>query len=155
MHLKRLITASLAALALPLSASAGSLVIPAAGTGPGANSSHWKSELTIANLSADPVDVSLVFHDRNGAGTASAVTIPAHATIAEDDVVASRFGEAVAKRVGPIWGFDVKTQELRNMWTRTRQPGLWFTGGAFSQCRIYSRYIALQIDAIEAGKLAK
>jgi hypothetical protein len=41
------------------------------------------------------------------------------------------------------------------MWTRTPQPGLWFTGGAFSQCRIYSRYIALQIDAIEAGKLAK
>ncbi|HTG03957.1 MAG TPA: NAD(P)/FAD-dependent oxidoreductase [Bradyrhizobium sp.] len=72
-----------------------------------------------------------------------------------DHVVASRFGEAVAARVGPIWGFDDKTQELRNMWTRTRQPGLWFTGGAFSQCRIYSRYIALQIDAIEAGKLAK
>jgi putative flavoprotein involved in K+ transport len=72
-----------------------------------------------------------------------------------DHVVSSRFGEAVAKRVGPIWGFDCKTQELRNMWTRTRQPGLWFTGGAFSQCRIYSRYIALQIDAIEAGKLAK
>jgi hypothetical protein len=72
-----------------------------------------------------------------------------------DHVVASRFGEAVAKRVGPIWGFDDKTQELRNMWTRTPPPGLWFTGGAFSQCRIYSRYIALQIDAIEAGKLAK
>ncbi len=72
-----------------------------------------------------------------------------------DHVVASRFGEAVAKRVGPIWGFDDKTQELRNMWTRTPQPGLWFTGGAFSQCRIYSRYIALQIDAIEAGKLQR
>jgi hypothetical protein len=25
----------------------------------------------------------------------------------------------------------------------------------FSQCRIYSRYIALQIDPIEAGKLEK
>jgi cation diffusion facilitator CzcD-associated flavoprotein CzcO len=72
-----------------------------------------------------------------------------------DHVVNSHFGEAVAKRVGPIWGFDDKTQELRNMWTRTTQPGLWFTGGAFSQCRIYSRYIALQIDAIEAGGLAK
>ena len=41
------------------------------------------------------------------------------------------------------------------MWTRTPQPGLWFIGGAFSQARIYSRYIALQIDAIEAGRLAK
>jgi putative flavoprotein involved in K+ transport len=72
-----------------------------------------------------------------------------------DHVVHQLFGEAVAGRVGPIWGFNDSTQELRNMWTRTRQPGLWFTGGAFSQCRIYSRYIALQIDAIEAGKLAK
>ena len=38
------------------------------------------------------------------------------------------------------------------MWTRTPQPGLWFVGGAFSQARIYSRYVALQIDAIEAGQ---
>jgi hypothetical protein len=30
-----------------------------------------------------------------------------------------------------------------------------FTAGAFSQARIYSRYIALQIDAIEHGRLAK
>jgi hypothetical protein len=35
------------------------------------------------------------------------------------------------------------------------QPGLWFTGGAFSQARIYSRFIALQISAIEAGRLSK
>jgi cation diffusion facilitator CzcD-associated flavoprotein CzcO len=72
-----------------------------------------------------------------------------------DHIVSTFFGAEVAERVGMIWGFDSKTQELRNMWTRTRQPGLWFTGGAFSQCRIYSRYIALQIDAIEAGQLEK
>jgi putative flavoprotein involved in K+ transport len=41
------------------------------------------------------------------------------------------------------------------MWTRTPQPGLRFTAGAFSQARIYSRYIALQIDAIERGRLCK
>lgn len=41
------------------------------------------------------------------------------------------------------------------MWTRTRRPELWFTGGSFSQCRICSRFIALQIDAIEAGRLEK
>jgi hypothetical protein len=41
------------------------------------------------------------------------------------------------------------------MWRRTAQPGLWFTAGAFSQARIYSRFIALQIDAIEKGKLGK
>ena len=72
-----------------------------------------------------------------------------------DHVLSTLFGNDVANRVGKVWGFDDQTQELRNMWTRTGQKGLWFTGGAFSQCRIYSRYIALQIDAIEAGRLAK
>jgi putative flavoprotein involved in K+ transport len=72
-----------------------------------------------------------------------------------DHLLAQLFGEQVANRVGRVWGFDEATQELRNMWTRTPQPGLWFTGGAFSQARIYSRYIALQIAAIEAGRLAK
>ena len=65
------------------------------------------------------------------------------------------FGDEVADRVGEIWGIDPETQELRNMWTRTNQPGLWFTGGAFSQCRIYSRFMAMQIEAIEAGRLSK
>ncbi len=73
----------------------------------------------------------------------------------QDHIVGSLFGAEVAGRVGPIWGFEADTQELRNMWSRTRQPGLWFTGGSFSQCRIYSRFIALQIDAIEAGRLEK
>jgi hypothetical protein len=72
-----------------------------------------------------------------------------------DYIVSSLFGTEVAERVGPIWGFDTDSQELRNMWTRTGQPGLWFTGGSFSQCRIYSRFIALQIDAIEQGRLEK
>lgn len=73
----------------------------------------------------------------------------------QDHIVGSLFGPEVAGRVGPIWGFDADSQELRNMWTRTRQPGLWFTGGSFSQCRIYSRFIALQIDAVEEGCLQK
>ena len=72
-----------------------------------------------------------------------------------DHLLTQLFGADVAKRVGRVWGFDDATAELRNMWTRTPQPGLWFTGGAFSQARIYSRYIAAQIDAIEAGRLGK
>ena len=72
-----------------------------------------------------------------------------------DHLLAELFGSEVAARVGRVWGFDETTAELRNMWRRTGQPGLWFTGGAFSQARIYSRFIALQIDAIERGVLAK
>jgi len=72
-----------------------------------------------------------------------------------DYLLQQLFGEKVAKRVGRVWGFDEASSELRNMWTRTPQPGLWFVGGAFSQARIYSRYVAAQIDAIERGKLGK
>ena len=61
----------------------------------------------------------------------------------------------LARRVGRVWGFDEDTSELANMWRRTGQPGLWFTAGSFSQARIYSRLIALQIDAIEKGRLGK
>ncbi len=59
-------------------------------------------------------------------------------------MIAGLFGEAVRDRAGQVWGFnDVK--EMANMWTRTGQPGLWFTAGAFSQCRIYGKFLALQI----------
>jgi putative flavoprotein involved in K+ transport len=75
--------------------------------------------------------------------------------VARGDLLAKLFGDDVAARVGRVWGFDEVTGELRNMWTRMPQPGLWFTAGAFSRARIYSRYIALQIDAIEQGRLSK
>ena len=68
-----------------------------------------------------------------------------------DVLVRRLFGEAIADRVGPVWGFDEDVQELRNMWTRTRQPGLWFIAGSFAQCRIYSKVLALQIRAVEEG----
>jgi putative flavoprotein involved in K+ transport len=41
------------------------------------------------------------------------------------------------------------------MFTRTPQPGLWFIAGSFAQCRIYSKYLALQIHASELGLIAE
>ncbi|MFZ5784609.1 MAG: flavin-containing monooxygenase [Pseudomonadota bacterium] len=64
--------------------------------------------------------------------------------------VRTTLGDAVADRIGPVWGFDDQG-ELRNMWTPTAQPGLWFTAGSLAQCRIFSRYLALQIKAREEG----
>jgi putative flavoprotein involved in K+ transport len=61
-------------------------------------------------------------------------------------------GSEIADRIGPVWGFD-EGSELRNMWRRTAQPGLWFTAGSLAQCRIFSRYLALQIKALEEGLL--
>ena len=68
-------------------------------------------------------------------------------------MVRKLFGDTVADRIGPIWGFDEDAQELRNMWTRTGQPGLWFIAGSFAQCRIYSKVLALQIKAAQQGLL--
>ena len=72
----------------------------------------------------------------------------------QEELVKKLFGEAMAQRVGPIWGFG-DGQELRNMYTRTPQPGLWFIAGSLAQCRINSRYLALQIKAIEASLLPR
>ncbi|WP_426439811.1 flavin-containing monooxygenase [Bradyrhizobium genosp. P] len=72
----------------------------------------------------------------------------------QEELVKKLFGEAMAARVGPIWGFG-DGQELRNMYTRTPQPGLWFIAGSLAQCRINSQYLALQIKAIEAGLLPR
>ena len=72
----------------------------------------------------------------------------------QEVLVRKLFGEKIARRVGPIWGFG-DGQELRNMYTRTRQPGLWFIAGSLAQCRINSKYLALQIKAIEEGLLPR
>ena len=71
----------------------------------------------------------------------------------QEHLVSKLFGDDVAARVGPIWGFG-DGQELRNMFTRTSQPGLWFIAGSFAQCRIYSKYLGLQIKACEVGLLS-
>jgi putative flavoprotein involved in K+ transport len=70
----------------------------------------------------------------------------------QQDTVRAYLGDAIADRIGPVWGFD-DGGELRNMWRRTAQPGLWFTAGSLAQCRIFSRYLALQIKALEEGLL--
>ncbi|MBR1193906.1 NAD(P)/FAD-dependent oxidoreductase [Bradyrhizobium sp. AUGA SZCCT0160] len=72
----------------------------------------------------------------------------------QEELVRLLFGEAVMNRVGTIWGFG-EGQELRNMYTRTGQPGLWFIAGGLAQCRIGSKHLALQIKAIEEGLLPR
>ena len=43
----------------------------------------------------------------------------------QEYLIKKLFGEKIARRVGPIWGFG-DGQELRAMYARTDQPGLWF-----------------------------
>jgi cation diffusion facilitator CzcD-associated flavoprotein CzcO len=72
----------------------------------------------------------------------------------QEELVRKLFGEEVTDRVGTIWGFGDE-QELRNMYMRTGQPGLWFIAGGLAQCRIGSKYLALQIKAIEEGLIPR
>ena len=72
----------------------------------------------------------------------------------QEELVRLLFGDTVVERVGTIWGFG-DGQELRNMYTRTGQPGLWFIAGGLAQCRIGSKHLALQIKAIEEGLLPR
>ena len=72
----------------------------------------------------------------------------------QEELVQKLFGEAITKRVGRIWGFG-ENDELRNMYVRTGQPGLWFIAGGLAQCRIGSKQLALQIKAIEEGLIPR
>ena len=69
-------------------------------------------------------------------------------------VVKQLLGEAMAQKIGPVWGLG-PDGEMNNMWKRTAQKGLWFVGGSFANCRIYSRVVALQVKAVEEGLLEK
>jgi cation diffusion facilitator CzcD-associated flavoprotein CzcO len=90
---------------------------------------------------------------RTGETLAADLIVLATGYKGQEHVVSELFGADVAARLGPIWGFG-DGEELRNMFTRTAQPGLWFIAGSFAQCRIYSKYLALQIKACEVGVLS-
>ena len=84
-----------------------------------------KGEIALAQFS----DIEAFVAD--GARMRSGETIPADLIVlatgykGQEHLVGKLFGNDVATRVGPIWGFG-DGDELRNMFTRTGQPGLWF-----------------------------
>ena len=68
-------------------------------------------------------------------------------------------GQAMADKVGKVWGFGSDTTkdpgpwegEQRNMWKPTQQEALWFHGGNLHQSRHYSQFLALQLKARQVG----
>jgi cation diffusion facilitator CzcD-associated flavoprotein CzcO len=68
------------------------------------------------------------------------------------ELVRRALGEAIVKKIGPVWGLDADG-ELSNMFKRTPQEGLWFIAGGLPHVRINSKYLALQIKAAELGTL--
>lgn len=88
----------------------------------------------------------------NGAHIAADLIVLSTGYKGQEALVEKLFGKGIANLVGPIWGFG-DDLELRNMYCQTAQPGLWFIAGSFAQCRIYSKFLALQIKAREEGLL--
>jgi thioredoxin reductase len=111
-----------------------------------------KGEIGLAQFSDISAFVAKGALMRSGETLAADLIVLATGYKGQEHLVSKLFGDDVARRVGPIWGFG-GGQELRNMFTRTAQPGLWFIAGSFAQCRIYSKYLGLQIKACEVGLL--
>jgi putative flavoprotein involved in K+ transport len=89
---------------------------------------------------------------RDGQTIAADLIVLATGYKRQEELVRKLFGNDVAERIGQIWGFG-DDQEMRNMFTRTAQPGLWLIAGGIAQCRINSKYLALQIKGCEEGLL--
>ncbi|HVZ07004.1 flavin-containing monooxygenase [Rhodopila sp.] len=70
----------------------------------------------------------------------------------QKELVVRALGHEMAEKIGPVWGIG-PDGELNNMYKRTPQQGVWFIAGGLAQCRINSKYLALQIKAMELGKL--
>ncbi|KAH0286446.1 FAD/NAD(P)-binding domain-containing protein [Aureobasidium namibiae CBS 147.97] len=59
-------------------------------------------------------------------------------------------GDEIADNVTDVWDLDDEG-ELNGMWRPSGHPGFWYMGGNLALCRIYSKFLALQIKAAEVG----
>ena len=89
---------------------------------------------------------------KDGSVVPADVIVLATGYFPQRELVRRALGEEMAERIGPVWGIGANG-ELNNMYKRTPQQGVWFIAGGLAQCRINSKYLALQIKAMELGKL--
>ncbi|TCD66290.1 hypothetical protein EIP91_001581 [Steccherinum ochraceum] len=60
----------------------------------------------------------------------------------------------VAKKIGPIWDLN-EEGELQGTWREIGAPNLWYHMGNLAMSRFYSKQVALQIKAKQAGIFGK
>ncbi|MGD9959283.1 flavin-containing monooxygenase [Nocardioides sp.] len=60
------------------------------------------------------------------------------------------FGDEVADKCPLVLGIG-EDGEIGGLYRRTGQPGFWFMGGPLAWVRVYSKHLALQITADQAG----
>ena len=109
----------------------------------------------IGLLHARDLDTFVADGVRTRDGTVMPADLVVLATGFETQVATIRrlLGNGVADKIGSVWGFD-EQGFMRNMWKRTEQDHLWIMGGGLAECRLYSRFLALQIKADLEGLFA-
>jgi hypothetical protein len=60
-------------------------------------------------------------------------------------------GVQALEGVEDVWGIDEETHEMKGMWKKVGNKGLWFMGGNLALTRWFSRTLALEIAAQENG----
>lgn len=89
---------------------------------------------------------------KDGSVIAADLIVLATGYYPQKELINRSLSNEIAQRIGPVWGIG-DDGELNNMFRRTPQEGLWFIAGGLAQCRINSKYLALQIKAMELGLL--
>ncbi|RAL15797.1 flavin-containing monooxygenase [Aspergillus homomorphus CBS 101889] len=70
------------------------------------------------------------------------------------DSIRHTLGDTVANQCKDVWDLD-EEGEIKTIWRPNGHPHLWLMGGSLSLCRIYSRFVALQVAATELGLTAQ
>ena len=68
----------------------------------------------------------------------------------QEELVRKLFGEKVVDRIGPIWG--LARPGCATCIPAPASPACGSSPEPFAQCRINSKYLALQIKAVEEGR---
>ncbi len=114
---------------LPVVATAATVVVPAAGTGPGANNSQWQSELTLHSSAPREMSLTLTLHQGTSISAPVTLKLQARETISLTDVVKTQFG--VASGTGAIV-IDVVDRDARSLAVTSRTFNT-STAGEFGQ----------------------
>lgn len=129
MKFRNILTAA-AIVLLPVAASAATLVVPAAGTGPGANQSNWQSELTIHSAAPRAITASIEFHQGKNVLGPVTVTLAARETISIADIAKTKFG--VSAGTGALV-VTVDDRNLRHLAVNSRTLNSAPGGSEFGQ----------------------
>ncbi len=111
-----------------------------------------KVKLKVSSGIARVTEDSVVFDDGSTLRTDVIALATGYQPLQE--AVRALLGDAVADRVGPIWGIG-DDNELQAMYARTAQPGFHVIGGGFAGARAYSAYTAMLIKAEITGLLER